>query len=723
MIYRICFPLILFLSVPNTHGQGVISAEEELKKKFRNYCAAVPWEEIYVHSDRTGYIAGEDLWFALYLFDRQKNKLSDHSSIAYFELINSDNRQVAGKRIVLDDGLGQGQIKLPDTLSTGRYIIRAYTNWMKNFLPANCFVKEITVYNALSERTLKGMPQSYGLNNEIRDKMNSFIKDEPGVEIIMGKNENGRTEIILKADEGFRNKNNELCYLLVQTRGVPNMVRKIDLKSDSVTFYLIDDVIIPGVNQLVVFNAELEPVTEKFIYTPLKKYENSDLVLSDTFKTRERVSLSFLNEEDNDEYDYNQNYSISAGLVTDRSGMSDIVDYMVFGTEFGPLPPVFRNSRLKDIPAETINRFLANARSNWITWNSVISGESPSPGYKAEKDYHFITGRLIEKHTRLPLQGKIVFLSIPGKTATFRYSLTDSSGLFSFALPVSSEIWDMIIQPEDPDIKSSIIIESSFADVFPQNSGNADTSSLTRPDFISKWGVNYQVSKIYGINTFIDTSIKTLKSKTPKRFYGKPDIELIMSDYIKLPLMEEVFFELTPGVQLKRKRDAYSMTVADPVSKRNYEKAPVLFIDGVVINDPAVLAALDPETVERIDIIKDLYLVGDYIFFGIVNVITAAGDFSGASLPENAVRLKYRVVDPVVSFSSPDYSSESSKKSRIPDFRNTLYWNPAMKTSASDGATVGFWTSDGLGSYKVILQGVNQKGEPVSSGRTITVIP
>ena len=298
MIYRICFILASLFMMLNSHGQGNLSPEELLKEKLNKYVSAVPWEEIYIHSDRSEYIAGEDLWFALYLFDRQKSKISDHSSLAYFELINSDNRQIIGKRIILDKGKGQGYIKLPDTLSTGRYIIRAYTNWMKNFQPVNCFVKEVTVYNAFSERTLKGS-QPFGPDNDIRDKMKSLIKDEPGVEIIIGEKENGRTEITLKADKGFRNNNNELCYLLVQTRGVLNMVRKIDLNSDSVTLYLIDDVIIPGVNQLVIFNADLEPVAEKFLYTPLKNYENSDLVLSDTFKTRERVSLSILNEEDN----------------------------------------------------------------------------------------------------------------------------------------------------------------------------------------------------------------------------------------------------------------------------------------------------------------------------------------------------------------------------------------------------------------------------------------
>lgn len=721
MIYRICFSFIFFLSVLNTHGQENLSPEEDLKKRFLNYCATVPWEEIYIHSDRSEYIAGEDLWFALYLFDRQEGKLSDHSSLAYFDLINSDNRRLIAKRIALDKGIGQGHIILPDTLSTGRYIIRAHTNWMRNFLPENCFVKEITVYNPLSDRTLKSVPQIYGTTIGKADSIKPLYKTRTGIEMNITKKGDGKTEVKLITDEGFRTANTDRCYLLVQTHGVVDLVRKIDLKSASVNVSLIDEVLKPGVNHLVIFNTELEPVYEKFIYTPLKESAYPKLSSADTFRTRERVNLNISFEKGESESGSDHSFSISAGPVTDSVDMPVVADYMVFGTEFGTLPQVFRSNRLKDIPADTIDRFLMHAQSNWINWKSVISGEPPALSHPAEKDYHFITGRLTEKATRLPLKGKNVFLSVPGKTATFQYSLTDSTGLFSFILPVNNEIWDIIIQPEDTEIKSAIILESSFAEEFLQNRGHSDTASLTVPEFISKWGVNYQVSKIYGINTFTDTSNQFLRANPSKRFYGKPDIELTMSDYIRLPLMEEVFFELTPGVQLKRKRDTFIMTVADPVSNRIYEKPPVLLVDGVVINNPAVLAAIDPETVEKIDVIKDLYLVGDYIFFGIVNVITTAGDFSGTPLPDNSIRMKYRVVDPVVSFSSPDYSSDLSKKSRIPDFRNTLYWNPFVKSSGNNKSTVEFWTSDDVGSYEVTLQGVNSEGEPVSARKVITV--
>jgi len=43
-----------------------------------------------------------------------------------------------------------------------------------------------------------------------------------------------------------------------------------------------------------------------------------------------------------------------------------------------------------------------------------------------------------------------------------------------------------------------------------------------------------------------------------------------------------------------------------------------LMIDGVIIKDPALIANLEPEIVEKIDVIKEKYLVGKYFFPGIL---------------------------------------------------------------------------------------------------------
>jgi hypothetical protein len=194
-----------------------------------------------------------------------------------------------------------------------------------------------------------------------------------------------------------------------------------------------------------------------------------------------------------------------------------------------------------------------------------------------------------------------------------------------------------------------------------------------------------------------------------------------MDDYIKLPVMEEVFFELLPGVSMKTRKSKTEITLIGSTEYLTYSKPPTLFIDGVVINDAAVIANLDPETVEEIDVIKERYTVGDYIFFGLVNVITRAGDFSHVTLPDYAMRLKYLVFDQVPQFNSPDYSLTQTGPDKIPDFRNTLYWNPSLEPATDGKINTEFWTSDLPGEYVVNMQGFTGDGKPVSVTRIISV--
>lgn len=92
--------------------------------------------------------------------------------------------------------------------------------------------------------------------------------------------------------------------------------------------------------------------------------------------------------------------------------------------------------------------------------------------------------------------------------------------------------------------------------------------------------------------------------------------------------MEEIFFELLPRVSLKRKKSGYEILIADRINDSPYILSPVLMIDGVKVKDASVIAELNPELVERIDIIKEIYLVGTYSFTGLINVVTKSGDYS-----------------------------------------------------------------------------------------------
>src|SRR5699024_11358804 len=89
-------------------------------------------EKIYLHQDRSVYTTGETIWLKAYTTIGFSNLLSNHSQIAYIELINPKNEIVQSLRIPLIVGTGTAYITLADTLVAGSYRLRAYTQDRKS---------------------------------------------------------------------------------------------------------------------------------------------------------------------------------------------------------------------------------------------------------------------------------------------------------------------------------------------------------------------------------------------------------------------------------------------------------------------------------------------------------------------------------------------------------------------------------------------------------------
>ena len=89
--------------------------------------------------------------------------------------------------------------------------------------------------------------------------------------------------------------------------------------------------------------------------------------------------------------------------------------------------------------------------------------------------------------------------------------------------------------------------------------------------------------------------------------------------------------------------------------------------------------------------------------------------------PEYAAQLPYRVVDTSPEFLAPDYSDPELKQSRIPDLRNTIYWNPTVKASLYGSDILEFWTSDQPGTYTIDLEGISPAGEKISLQKSFIV--
>jgi hypothetical protein len=105
-------------------------------------------EKVYLHVDRDSYYAGDNIWFKAYLIDALDRLLTDHSSNLHVELISPSSKIISNRIIRLEGGLGNGDFRLSDDIKSGRYKIRAYTNYMRNYGDQLFFSKEIVIVNS-----------------------------------------------------------------------------------------------------------------------------------------------------------------------------------------------------------------------------------------------------------------------------------------------------------------------------------------------------------------------------------------------------------------------------------------------------------------------------------------------------------------------------------------------------------------------------------------------
>lgn len=123
-----------------------------ITNKLNGYLLNNFQEKIYVHTDKNSYLTGEIIWFKVYNAEAYTNRRVSHSRLAYVEILNAENTPVLQTKVELSEGQGSGSLYLPLTLPSGSYIMRSYTNWMKNSDASYYFHKDLAIYNTLKEQ-------------------------------------------------------------------------------------------------------------------------------------------------------------------------------------------------------------------------------------------------------------------------------------------------------------------------------------------------------------------------------------------------------------------------------------------------------------------------------------------------------------------------------------------------------------------------------------------
>lgn len=142
LFYLLCVFLSIFVFQAFYPAPFPKNSDKQMLAKAHMYNLQFQQEKIYLHLDRPSYWANDDIWFKAYLLN---SPIPDCN--LYVELLNSSGTVLQKKMYWAQSGLAYGDFHLEDTISSGVYQIRAYTNWMRNFDGNWLFRQNIVIWN------------------------------------------------------------------------------------------------------------------------------------------------------------------------------------------------------------------------------------------------------------------------------------------------------------------------------------------------------------------------------------------------------------------------------------------------------------------------------------------------------------------------------------------------------------------------------------------------
>ena len=759
------------------------------------YCRTNPFEEIWLHTDRESYVAGETVRIRPWLISYPDLRHKVIDSYVYAELLDFHGNPVAQATVSIVAGRGESQLFLPDSLVTGSYLLRAYTSVMKNYMPYGCFMKKITIANPFREefvdfftslkfrndppyevrfypeggRLISGAENVVGisavnrygyptgcravLSNATGEVVGDIVVDSTGIGSFELTPEPGETYFITpdgsdrrfalpaaaKSGAGLRvsvdapdevtvemrkNAGDGDSYkagghLLIQSRGKILFSRHLAEWKEEYRITIPCNQLAEGINNIALFDGEGAFQSERYIFIPPREEKKLAIAVSGIFSGREFVSIEISDPAAGPLAAGSLHGSISVAAFTSAERPVNASDYLLLGSEFiheGFSPgsaPLFAG-----LSADKKNIFLLGIKSNWIDWHAVAGGGWEPPVYSEEKYGRRLTASL-NNPPILPDEERLTaFLVSWGLRHSFQYTVSDSSGRFVFFLERKDEPDDIMIRISDPGKAHPLKIESSYCEIKPATLFMADTTPMKSLNGeIGRMTDRYQVRKIYGINDTLSNRREEEGKGVRRRFYGNPDLELVLEDYIALSSMREIFFELVNRIAVRTDRKEGGYILWDQVMKRS----PAMFIDQVPVDDAETVLGLDPGHVKQIDIIYGNYLFGDIVFPGILNVLTREGNYSESRLPATGLRTSFTMHDQPVMFISPDYTDPVKKKNRIPDLRNTIYWNGSLESEGSGSITCSLTSPDDAPECRITVNLVNEEGRIISAGKIIRI--
>jgi len=719
-------------------------------------------ERVFVHLDRNHYLAGERIWFTIFCLEQNSKKPSVVSSVAYIELLDHQGEPVLQKKIELSEGKGNGFFEIPVSCKSEEHIIRSYTSWQRNFGPENYNYNKILIIHPsrsfkLAKDTheadsvsinffpeggnlVQGVPNHIvftinGENNEAVEGTGGIFSEDtvlhtqvstlmPGIGSFWLLPEKGRSyqlrfsdsvfaleeeiripeatpyacalklntlpskhQIALRPGQEIISRNRFLTALVWNESDI-SLVESIHVDT-LVLLELQDSNTAAGINYLTVFDEQNQVIAERMFYINGGNSINVEAPgLRNSYRSRDTVAFK-LDVSTSSGIALSATASVSVsmkGTYEPLSHSNSFISKMYSGKTLPQLLPM-------DL------HMIANSAGSCYWVNKAENNIA----YMPEMDGLMVSGTIQQQSTKEAIAGMKMILSFIDSLPDFYCSDSDEQGRFFFSLDPMKERRDMIIQPLKREDGFLITLDNEFTDDPLPDLKFASMDHGNLPEIYEDMLLNKQLSEAFSI----DNGISSGKKDKKLPFYGEHDHEIVMKDFIKLPVMEEVFRELGKRVFLTKNGNTYEVSILDLKTNRIIGKNPMFLLDGVPFFSSEKLLGLDPALLSSVKLKSERYFMNNLILDGIIDIRTMEGEARQIDFPRSAIRMYFHgFPEGQLSFETPLIQEDQ----RIPIFHSTLYFNPEVSCLPGRRTEISFIAPDREGIYDVIIKVLGEDG-------------
>lgn len=663
------------------------------------YTQSVPnySETIYLHTDRDYYISGENLLFKAYLTFNTTEPVK--SKILYVEIVGLNASISHKKAFHIRENAVEGVFTIPDSIASGSFILRAYTNWHLNFDNRYAFYKELIIINRFGQ---------YGKLLDIDPKLQEVkydkntVHDEP-------------ISVTIKKDSLYLRliqppeKNRSMYSVEIMSEG--EIIANKYVSQDSDSIYLgFSKRELPMGNLLIRLKEDSKLKACRWVYNDFLPYELSLETDKLRYKTRQLVKLTVQLSGSISEIT-TSDLSATVIVLPKEEILKEKVDIKKWMNSLSEIPEEERSGN-------NIHTVLASLGDCELFYDEVKDFKLKYPIEFAGK---IISGKVINKRTGNIVSGAKVFFSFKDAVPYLDYDLTDSSGKFYINIPPSLtnltgfvQIWDAPMDINECEIN---LFEQEY------NAINLPTPPVFDAEFLKDvYAPNikaFEVNELFSENWFNPKNSSVSSKKHP--IYEGHSNTINPKDFVKLNNFAEIVKEILPGVKMETDEQGIGLRIMDEFHGSYYNDAPLVFINGMPIKNYNYLSALNSDDILSIDVVRKYFVVGNIIFHGVL-AIELKKELNLDYLNEKAFySVDSKVDSEMYSFRYPNYETDAALNSRKPDFRNTIYWEPQISL-VGNKAEISFYTSDMQGDYRIQIEGLIDNIYPVTVSKKFSVI-